>query len=72
MHCQWVLIYDKHLKRLICLVFRLLENETTEMFNMGERSKSKCKFSGMKVCEADKEREYVKKAIIENEVLASV
>ena len=53
-------------------MFRLLENETTEMFSMGERSKSKCKFSGMKVCEADKDREYVKKAIIENEVLASV
>ena len=49
-------------------MFRLLENEAAEMFSMGERSKSKCKFSGMKVWEAGKEREYVKKAIIENEV----
>ena len=34
-------------------LFRLLGNETLEMFSMEERSKSKHKFDGLKVCEAE-------------------
>ena len=32
-------------------LFGLLENETMEMFSLGERSKSKRKVGGTKVCE---------------------
>ena len=39
-------------------LFKLLENQTMETFSMGRRSKSKHKFGGMKVCEADEVREY--------------
>ena len=39
-------------------LFRLLENETIEMFSMGERNKSKHNFGGTKVCEAEELREY--------------
>ena len=38
--------------------FRLLENETMEILSMGERSKSKYKFGGTKVCDADEVIEY--------------
>ena len=39
-------------------LFKLLENQTMETFIMGGRSKSKHKFGGMKVCEADEVTEY--------------
>ena len=35
-------------------LFRLLENETLEMFSMRERHKSKYKFGGNKVCKAER------------------
>ena len=50
-------------------LFRLLENETLEMFSMRERRKSKHKFNGTKVCKADKVRKYFVNSKIENEVL---
>ena len=37
-------------------LLRLLENETMEMFSMGERSNSKRKFDRTNACEADKVR----------------
>ena len=40
-----------------------------EILSMGERSKSKHKLGGMKVCEADKLREYFVNLEIENEAL---
>ena len=33
-------------------IFRLLESEAMEMFNIGEQSQSKSKFLGTEVCEA--------------------
>ena len=48
-------------------LFRLLENETMEMFSIGEWSKSKHKFGGTKVCEAGKVREYFINPKVENE-----
>ena len=39
-------------------LFKLLENQTMETFSMGGRSKSKHKFGGIKVCEADEVSEY--------------
>ena len=48
-------------------LLRLLENETMEIFSMGERSKSKHKFGGLKVCETDKVREYFINPKTENE-----
>ena len=51
-------------------LFRLLENETLEMFSMDQRSKSKQhKLGGMRVCEADELREYFINPKIENEAL---
>ena len=47
----------------------LLENETMKMFSVAKRTKSKHKFGGMKVCEADKVREYFINLKIENEAL---
>ena len=38
-----------------------------EMFSMGERSKSKRKFGGTKVCEVDEVREYFINPKIKNE-----
>ena len=38
-----------------------------EMFSMGERSKSKCKFGGTKVCEDDEVAEYFINPKTENE-----
>ena len=52
-----------------CNLFRLLEKKTMEILSMGERSKSKHKLGGMKVCEADKLREYFVNLEIENEAL---
>ena len=46
-----------------------MENETMEMFNMGERSKSKHKFGGKS---AKLTREYFANPKIENEALPSV
>ena len=40
-----------------------------EILSMGERSKSKHKLGGMKVCEADKVREYFINPETENEIL---
>ena len=39
-------------------MLRLLENETMEKFSMEERSKSRHKFDGMKVCEAEEAINY--------------
>ena len=39
-----------------------------EMFSTEERSKSKRKFGGTKVCEADKVREFIRNPRVENEV----
>ena len=49
-------------------LFRLLENETLEMFSMWERHKSKHKFDGTKVCKAEEVRKYFVNSKIENEV----
>ena len=46
---------------------KLLENETLQVFSMGERRKSKRKFGGTKVCEADKVKECFINPKIENE-----
>ena len=43
-------------------LFRLLENEITEIFSMGE-------VGGTKVCEAEEVREYFINSIIEYEVV---
>ena len=48
-------------------LFRLLENETMEIFSMGERSKSKHKFGGLKVCKTDEVRKYFINPKTENE-----
>ena len=48
-------------------LFRLLENETMEMFSTEERSKSKRKIGGTKACEADKVREFITNSRVENE-----
>ena len=48
--------------------FKLLENETLEMFSMRERRKSKHKFGGTKVCKAEEVRKYFVNSKIENEV----
>ena len=53
-------------------LFRLLQNETTEMLSMGKRSKNKHKFSRAKVCEAEDVRGYSIKPKMKNEVLASL
>ena len=50
-------------------LFRLLENETMEMFKLRERRKSKHKFNGTKVCKAEEVRKYFVNSKIENEVL---
>ena len=50
-------------------LLRLLENETMEIFSVGGQSKSKHKFGRMKVCQADKVREYCINTEIENEAL---
>ena len=63
------IIYHKGLRRLIYLGY-LLEKESMEMFSIGERSKSKHKFSETKVCEAEEEREYFTNPKIEIEVFA--
>ena len=62
-----VLIYKKHLKRLIYLDC-FLENETMEMFSMEESSKTRRKFGGTKVCESERVREYFVNPKIENKV----
>ena len=38
--------------------FRIIKNETMEMFSIGERRKSKHKFGGIKFCEGEEVREY--------------
>ena len=50
-------------------LLRLLENETMEIFSVGGQGKSKHKFGGIKVCEADEVREYFINPEIENEAL---
>ena len=50
-------------------LLRLLENETMEIFSVGGQGKSKHKFGGIKVCEADEVREYSINPEIENEAL---
>ena len=49
-------------------LFRLLENETLEMFSIRERRRSKHKFGGTKVCKAEEVRKYFVNSKIENEV----
>ena len=49
-------------------LFRLLENETLEMFSMRERPKSRHKFGGTKVWKADEVRKYFLNSKIEDEV----
>ena len=48
-------------------LFRLLENETSKIFSMRERRKSKHKFGGTKVYKAEV-RKYFVNTKIENEV----
>ena len=43
-----------------------MENETMEMFSKAERSTSKHKFGGTKVCETEEVREYFKNPKIES------
>ena len=50
-------------------LFRLMENETMEIFSMCGRSKSKHKFHGVKVSEADEVREYFINPEVENNPL---
>ena len=49
-------------------LFSLLENETLEMFSMRDRRKSKHKFDGTKVCQAEEGRKYFVNSRIKNEV----
>ena len=49
-------------------LFRLLENETLEIFSMRETRKTKHKFGGTKVYIADEVRKYFVNSKIENEV----
>ena len=51
--------------------FRLLENETMEIFSNGERNKSKHKFAGMKVCGADEVQKHFINPKTKNEVFGS-
>ena len=50
-------------------LFSLLENETIEIFSMGERSKRKRKFGGIKVCKVDKITEYFINLKVKNETI---
>ena len=49
----------------------LLEEKTMEMFSMGEWSKNKHKFGGVKVCEAEEVKEFFINPKIENGVLGN-
>ena len=49
-------------------LFRLLENEILEMFSMRDRRKSKHKFDGTKVCQAEEGRKYFVNSRMKNEV----
>ena len=49
-------------------LFRLLENETLEIFSMRERRKSKHKFGGTKACKAEEVGKYFINPKTENEV----
>ena len=49
-------------------LYRLLENETLEMFSMRQRRKSKHKFDGSKVSKAEEVRTYFVNSKMENEV----
>ena len=49
-------------------LFRLMGNETFEMFSMQERHKSKHKFDGTKVCKDKEVRKYFVNPKIENKV----
>ena len=49
-------------------LFRLLGNETLELFNVREQRKSEYKFGGTKVFKAGKLRKYFGNPKIENEV----
>ena len=51
-------------------LFRLLENETFEMFSMRERRKSKHKFGETKICETEKVRKYFVNSKIKIEVFS--
>ena len=59
-------IFDKDLKAFN--LFRLLENETLEMFSMRERRKRKHKFGGTKVRKAEEVGKPSVNPKIENEV----
>ena len=50
-------------------LFRILENETMEIFSMGAQSKSKHKFGEVKVSEADEVTVYFINPEIENSAL---
>ena len=50
-------------------LFRILENETMEIFSMGGQSKSKRKFGEVKVSEADEITVYFINPEIENSAL---
>ena len=51
-------------------LLRLLENETIEMFSIEERSQSKHKFGGTRICSYENRevREYFMNPKLENEV----
>ena len=49
-------------------LFRVLENETLEMFSMRKRRKNKHEFGGTKVCKAEEVRKYFVNSKIENEI----
>ena len=65
-HCQWVLIYDNHLKRLICLGYWRTKHWTFLVW--ADEAKAN-KFCRMKVCEADEVKEYFINPETENEAL---
>ena len=51
-------------------LFRLLENETSQMFSKRKRRKNKHKFGGTKLCKAEEVRKYFVNPKIENEFLS--
>ena len=49
-------------------LFRLLENETLEIFSMRKKRKRKHEFGGTKVCKAEEVKKYFVNSKTENEV----
>ena len=61
-HCPWKHIFDKVLNRLICLGYWSTKHWKCKQ----DRSKSKYKFGGTKVCKAEEVRKYFLNSEIES------